>query len=159
MNRTGRTRLENAVHNFDRKLRQALHLFTDEMEDMLYDENTKLANVPEPLRDTSQSENYSTAIEMIEEVLKNTEAIETSLDDVLTAADVSSDFVPEKRQTKVSTGRKGVNFHAILPSEMMGKLKRESMVSGLSMNEILCRALRDELEEKPKIPQKSSKRA
>ena len=96
---------------------------------------------------------------MLENLLRNAEAVETAVDDLLDTADVSSDFSPERKMKTVSAGRKGVSFHAILPSVLLEKLRIESRISGLSMNEILCRALLNELEENSKISQKSSKRA
>ena len=159
MNRNGRRKFKNTVQDCDRKIRQALYIFTGEIEDMLCDENGKRDNIPESLQNTTQEENYTTAIEMFEDLIKNAEAVETGLDDLLDTADVSSNFSPERRQDTVSAGRKGVSFHAILPPVLLEKLRSESRINGLSMNEILCRALLNEFEENSKISQKSSKRA
>ncbi len=159
MNRAGKTKFKGVVQDCDRRIRQALYLFTGEIEDMLYDEKMKLDNVPEPLRDSTHVEKFTEPIEMMETLLTNAEAVETAIDDLLDTADVSSNFSPERRQNTVSAGRKGVSFHAILPPVLLEKLRSESRTSGLSMNEILCRALQNELEEKSKILQKSSKRA
>ena len=159
MNRDGRTKLNGAVRDCDRKIKQALYLFTEEIEDMLYDENMKLDNVPQPLRDSTHADKFTEVITMLENLLRNAEAVETAVDDLLDTVDVSSDFSPERKMKTVSAGRKGVSFHAILPPVLLEELRSESRISGLSMNEILCRTLLNELEENSKISQKSSKRA
>ncbi len=159
MNRSGRAKVGTLVRDCDRKIRQALYVFNSEIESIKDDENDKLDNLPQQIRDSSLGENFTGAVEMLEELIRNSEAIETSLDDLIDTAGVKSNFTPDLKEKKVSSGRKGISFHAIIPSALMEQLRSESLSQGLSMNEILCRALLRELDEKPKILQKSSMRA
>ncbi len=159
MNRSGRAKVSNLVRDCDRKIRQALYVFNSEVESIRDDESGKFDNLPQQIRDSSLGENFTEAVEMLEELMENSERIESSLDELIDAAGVQSSFTPELKEKKVSTGRKGISFHAIIPSDLMEKLRSESLLQGLSMNEILCRSLLRELEEKPKIFQKSSMRA
>lgn len=159
MNRSGRTRVNNAVRDCDRKIRQALYVFNNEIESIKDEENEKLDNLPQQIRDSTLGENFTEALQMLDELIETSGDIETSLDELIDTAGVQSDFTVELKTKKISDGRKGINFHAIIPSALMEKLRGESLLAGLSMNEILCRALLSELEEKPKMLQRTSKMA
>ena len=62
---------------------------------------------------------------------------------------VEVDYKPSAKLKKelISTGRKGVRFQMMLPEAMMRELRAVSESSGVSKNEIVCRALNEYLSE------------
>ena len=78
------------------------------------------------------------------------ELVSSGLDIINDAAEVLGvevDYKPSAKQKKdlLSTGRKGVRFQMLLPEAMMMELRSVSESSGVSKNEILCRALKEYL--------------
>ena len=87
------------------------------------------------------------AVTMFDDAL---ELISSGLDIINDAAEVPGvevDYKPSAKQKKdlLSTGRKGVRFQMLLPEAMMMELRSVSESSGVSKNEILCRALKEYL--------------
>ena len=70
-----------------------------------------------------------------------------SINDAAEALGVEVDYRPYARLEKelLSAGRKGVRFHMLLPEAMMMELRSVSEASGVSKNEIVCRALKEYL--------------
>ena len=69
------------------------------------------------------------------------------LDEILSISGMSSSFMAPQAETLLSTpsDRKNVRFQALFSSSLFSKLRQESALRGLSMNEIVIRALMKEL--------------
>ncbi len=157
MNRDGRARLRNSTRAYVGIVRQAVHTYTGILEDMLNDEQDKYDRLPEQIQSSSKGEQLSEAIEMIEELLSDVKNMDDVLDDIPTKADVTVSFSPYMEKEVLMDEKRDLSFHALIPSSLMRRLKEESKKTGLSMNEITCRALMGELEKNMKNYQKMSK--
>ncbi len=148
MNRNNRTRIRKACTDFDRDIREALYVFNNEVELMKDEEEEKLDKLPSQLRDSSKGNQLDESISQFSDVLDKIETITSSIDDIVDTFGVKSKFIASgvTKKSVISTGRKGKSFHALFPETLMKELKAESLRRGLSMNEIVCRALNAELE-------------
>lgn len=146
MNRNGVNRLKRVVRAYDYSIRQADSSFQRDIEEMKAEEESKAENLPESLQSSKKAEAIEEAVEMLETLLDNAENILDTLDEILSSSSVSSIFTSTEREmTTSSTGKKDVRFQALLSSTLFTKLKEESARRGLSMNEIVSRALTKEL--------------
>lgn len=86
-------------------------------------------------------------IRVTEALLDGVREMEETVSDLLSEQGLTFAFEPQREETVMieSEGRKGTSFHAIFPSVLMNRLRSRARRSGLSMNEIVCRALTNEL--------------
>ena len=146
MNRDGVNRLKRVVRAYDYSIRLADSSFRKEIEEMKDEEEQKVENLPESLQSSQKAEALEEAAEMLESLLDNAESILDTLDEILSTSSVSSSFTSAARETAAgSTDRKDVRFQALLSSSLFAMLKEEAAQRGLSMNEIVGRALTKEL--------------
>jgi len=147
MNRSEKNGLRKETKCFDASLKLALYSYGEKLDTCKYNEQDKLDRLPSQIRDSSTGDQIQDSIHVLEEISSKVDEIENTLDEILYLADTSSSFsVSSVIKHKVSPGRKGISFHAILPFSVLEQLKSESIKKALSMNEILCRALIKELE-------------
>lgn len=146
MNREGRTRLRKAAEKFNRESRQSIATFTYVLVELHDEEQEKLDNLPEQLACSTKGEQLEESLECIENLLSGAEEMEETIDSVLSEQGLSFSFVPQVKSERMeSEGRGGTQFHAILPTALLLRLKNKARETGLSMNEIVCRALSKEL--------------
>ncbi len=145
MNKNGKRKLKRIVQNYDRSVRNAQFAFVNDIEALKADEEYKRENLPESFENSSKAYELDEAVEMLGNIVKKTEKIEGLLDDILYDSDVTSDFKPAYKKTEIAMGKKDARFLTLLPSSLLTRLKEESFQSGLSMNEIVCRAIMKEL--------------
>ncbi len=146
MNRSEKKTLKTDTRRFDSSIRLALHTYGEQLEGYMDREQDKLDRLPEQIRDSVTGEQIEESNRVLEELSDKLREIEDILDDILSLADTSSSFkAPVAIKETASKGRKGTSFHAVIPNSLMDRLKRETVRCGLSMNEIVCRALRMEL--------------
>lgn len=147
MNRNDRTKLNNAYEDFDREIRKAAYIFSNMVEQMKAEEEEKLDRLPSQLRDSSKGEQLDESIGKLSDVLDQIENITSSVDEIACALEAESKFIApdEARPAIISPGRKGKSFHALFPGSLLTALKDRSAMSGISMNEIVCRTLMKEL--------------
>lgn len=147
MNRSEKNGLRKETKCFDASLKLALYSYGEKLDTCKCNEQDKLDRLPNQIRDSTTGEQIENSIHVLEEISSKLDEIGNALDDILYLADTTSSFsVPSSIKHKYSPGRKGIAFHAILPSTIFEQLKIESIKKALSMNEILCRALIKELE-------------
>ncbi len=161
MNRNEKKTLKTVTKRFDSSVRLALHTYGGQLEGYIDREQDKLDSLPDQIRDSVTGEQIEESIRTLGEFTGKIEEIENALEDILTLAETSSSFkTPASIKENVSTGRRGIDFHAIFPSSLMDKLKVEASRCDLSMNEIVCRALEVELgkeEDAKNISEKAKK--
>ncbi len=147
MNRDGLNKLKKIVQAYDYSIRRADSLFQKSIEEMRDDEETKQENLPESLQSSKMAESIEEATTMLESLLENAMNIIDELDEILSISGVSSCFMAPQAETLLSTpsDRKNVRFQALFSSSLFSKLRQESALRGLSMNEIVIRALMKEL--------------
>ena len=149
MNDKDRTRIRKACTDCDRDVRRAIYIFGNEVEDMKYNEEGKIDNLPPQLRDSSKGDQLDDAVRQLTEVADKIEVISTALDDITDALGAESKFIaPRDAGKSLSPGRKGKSFHALFPESLLKELKAESARRGISMNEMVCRTLQSELEKR-----------
>ena len=149
MNDKDRTRIRKACTDCDRDVRRAIYIFGNEVEDMKYNEEGKIDNLPPQLRDSSKGDQLDDAVRQLTEVADKIEVISTALDDITDALGAESKFIaPRDAGKSLSPGRKGKSFHALFPESLLKELKVESARRGISMNEMVCRTLQSELEKR-----------
>lgn len=147
MNRDDRKRMTRVVQNYDRVIRTAHDEFVKEVGDMKDNESRKHDNLPSSFETSNTAENLSDAFDMFETVLEKAEYIVDSPDEILDDTGVGSAYTRVTGTTKIILEKKNVSFHALIFSSLLKRLKEESLRTGLSMNEIVCQALLDELED------------
>lgn len=147
MNRDNRIKLKSAYTDFDREVRRAAYMFSNEIEQMKEEEEEKLDRLPSQLRDSSKGEQLDESISKLSDVLDRIDDIASSVDDIADALEAESKFIAPSidKPATISPGRKGRSFHALFPESLLQALKDRSATSGLSMNEIVCRTLLKEL--------------
>ena len=141
MNRDNKRKMNRVIKNYDRGLRNAHAEFESEIGKLQYNEESKLNSLPSSFENSPTADNLSEASEMLNKILKLDEKIIDLLDDILYESGTSSDFKPVICKTKIAPEKKDVSFHALLPSSLLKRLKEESLLTGISMNEILCQSL------------------
>ncbi len=146
MNRDEKKALKTETKRFDSSIRLSLHFYGRQIEEHIDREHDKLDKLPEQIRDSSTGEQIEESSRMLEELSDKLEEIESTLDEILSLAETSSIFKTPDLKANISNGRNGIAFHAIFPSSLTAQLKEESIQSGLSMNEIVCRALTETLD-------------
>ena len=147
MNRDDKRRMKRIIQNYDRSLRTAHCDLEKEIELMRYKESEKLATLPSSFESSPTADNLTESAEMLSSILKKDEKIIAILDEILYDTGVDSNFTAVTCKTKITSGKKDVSFHALLPSSLLKRLKEESKRTGISMNEIACQALLKELKE------------
>lgn len=147
MNRYDRNKIKRACLDFDRNIRESVYIFNSKVELMRDGEQDKLDRLPSQLRDSSKGDQLDETARQLSDVLDKLESISTSVDDIIDVLDVKSKFVAprETKPSVISPGRKGKSFHALFPETLLKELKAESQRRGISMNEIVCRTLQNEL--------------
>lgn len=147
MNREERTHLRKQTQAFDNTVREAVFSFSAIIDDFRNDEQDKLDRLPEQIRESAKGDQITDAIQTLDDIVIKIQDLENTLDDILDLVDASSLFDSSIARRKCDKGqKKDKNFHALLSSSMLYALKGEASRSGLSMNEILCRALLNELD-------------
>ncbi len=156
MNRNEKRTLKAETRRFDSSVRLAFHLYGSEIEERIDREQDKLDSLPEQIRNSVTGEQIEESACSLKEISDKLEDIETVLDDILSLAETSSIFkAPSIASTRnISQGRKGITFHAIFPSSLIDRLKKQSLECGLSMNEIVCRALTEAFDKEEKLIRK-----
>ena len=147
MNRDEKRIMRRVIQKYDSSLRNVHDDFEREIGILQYREDSKLKALPQSFENSSLAYNLTEASEMLGRILKMDEKIIDLLDDILYASGVTSSFKHVSSKTKVVREKKDVSFHALLPSSLLKRLKEESLLSGLSMNEILCQTLTKALED------------
>ncbi len=149
MNEKDRVKLRKACTDCDRDVRRALYIFSNEVESMKYGEEEKIDNLPSQLRDSTKGDQLDEAVRQLTDVAEKLDDISTALDDITDALGAESKFIaPREAMKSLSPGRKGKSFHALFPESLLKELKAESARRGISMNEMVYRTLRNELEKR-----------
>ena len=146
MNRDERRRLKRVLQDYDRCLRTAHFEFESEVSAMKDNELKKLDSLPPSFVSSPVAEMLTETVDTINNILEKGEEIMEALDEILSFAEVTSNYTPTPKKTKIIAEKKDVSFHALLPSSLLKRLKEESLRTGVSMNEIICRALSKEME-------------
>ena len=147
MNRSVRNNISRETRKTVAAIRQNAYELSKVLESAKSGEESKLDNMPESFSGSSKAEEMEEAVMMFDDAL---ELISSGLDIINDAAEVLGvevDYKPSARlkMDLLSTGRKGVRFQMLLPEAMMIELRSVSESSGVSKNEILCRALKEYL--------------
>jgi len=146
VNRKGRSKLKNAAEKFNRESNQTIATFTSVLENLRNEEQEKLDNLPEQLALSVKGEQLEESIESLDSLLDGVAEMRDTLENLLSDQGLNFSFVPivesDRRESK---GRAGIQFHAVLPDNLLDKLRGKSRKTGISMKEIVCRALSKEL--------------
>ena len=108
------------------------------------DEEDKLDRLPDSIRDSAKGEAISDAMEMLDDVLEGTDRMEEELEDIIRDTlgyAFAYESVTELRTETLAGLKRDMRFQALLPNELATRLRFRSSVTGLSMNELLIRAL------------------
>lgn len=147
MNRSVRNNIARETRRTVAAIRQNAYELSKVLESAKSGEESKLDNMPESFSGSGKAEEMEEAVMMFDDAL---ELISSGLDSINDAAEVLGvevDYKPSERLKKelLSAGRKGVRFQMLLPEAMMMELRTASESSGVSKNEIVCRALKEYL--------------
>lgn len=147
MNRDDRKAMQRAVKTYDRGLRTIHTEFETEISWMKDNENSKLDNMSPSFESGRTVDQINESIQKLTNILEKADEIITALDDILSEAEVRSDYKGVTRKTKIIPEKKNVSFHALLSSSLLKRLREESQRTGLSMNEIVCQSLLRDLKD------------
>lgn len=144
MNRDARNRLKRASSAFHCSVMHAVTGYRSEVELLKADEEDKLDRLPDSIRDSAKGEAISDAMEMLDDVLEGTDRIEEELENIIRDTlgyAFAYESVTELRTETPAGLKRDMRFQALLPNELATRLRFRSSVTGLSMNELLIRAL------------------
>lgn len=142
MNRDDRNKLKRAIQAYDCCIRKADCIFERKIEEMRDSESDKIDRLPQALSSSRMAEELDDAVGMLDSIIENAQSIIEQLDEILASSDVSSCYSDTKPENAVNAkGKKDVSFHALLPTSLVLKLKEESHLTGISMNELVCQAI------------------
>jgi predicted DNA binding CopG/RHH family protein len=141
MNRDDKRRFKRVVKTYDRSVRLVQSVFEKEVGEMKEKESEKLENLPQSFESSALAEQLDESAGMLESLLDKAEEVTDALDEILSLADMKSDFTAITQETTITHGKKDARFLALFPSSLLKRLKEESARTGLSMNEIVCRAV------------------
>ena len=147
MNRDEKRKMRRVIQKYDSSLRNAHDDFEREIGKLQYREDSKLKSLPQSFENSSLADKLTEAHEMLGRILKADEKIMNLLEYILYDSGVSSNVKHVVSKTKITREKKDVSFHALLSSSLLKRLKEESLLTGLSMNEILCQTLMKALED------------
>lgn len=147
MNRDERNRLKRAVKAYDCSIRQADAIFEKSIDEMKDLESDKIDRLPQSLSSSMMAEGLNEAVEMLDSIMENAQTIIEQLDEILTTTDVASCYTSSSRKnTGNVTDKRDTSFHALLPSSLLLRLKEKSQRTGESMNELVCQAIQNNIE-------------
>ena len=147
MNRSVRNNIVRETRRTVAAIRQNVFELSVALESARSEEEAKLDNMPGSFSGSSKAEDMEEAVAMFDDALEHISSGMYSINDAAEVLGVEVDYKPSAKQKKdlLSTGRKGVRFQMLLPEAMMMELRSVSESSGVSKNEILCRALKEYL--------------
>ena len=147
MNRSIRNNIARETRRTVAAIRQNVFELSVALESARSEEEAKLDNMPESFSGSSKAEDMEEAVAMFDDALEHISSGMDSINDAAEVLGVEVDYKPSAKLKKelISTGRKGVRFQMMLPEAMMRELRAVSESSGVSKNEIVCRALKEYL--------------
>lgn len=147
MNRRVRNNIARVTRRTVAAIRQNAYELSNELEAAKSGEEDKLENMPESFSGSGKAEDMEEAVAMFDDALDLISSGLDSINDVADTLGVEVDYRPSPKLEKelLSAGRKGVRFQMLLPEAMMMELRSMSESSGVSKNEIVCRALKEHL--------------
>lgn len=147
MNRSVRNNISKETRRTVAAIRQNAFELSSALESEKSEEEAKLDIMPKSLSGSSKVGDMEDAVAMFNKALKLISSGLDSINDASKTLGVEVDYKPSARLEKelLSTGRKGIRFQMLLPEAMMSELRVVSESSGVSKNEIICRALKEYL--------------
>lgn len=142
MNKNDRRKLRTAARRYCSLGQQASEVFKDTVEVLQTSEEEKLDNLPESLQTSSQAQNIESAIDDLNTILEALESSENAFEEIADIVGIDIVELPAYA-TSVSDKEAPRNrrFQILLTDQIMGKLKQQSLETGLSCNEIICQAI------------------
>lgn len=145
MNRDVRNRMKRTSMALFCSVMQALTEYRSTVDSMKTEEEEKLDRLPVSIRDSVKGDDIREGIELFDNVLDGTDRIADALEDLVSGTlDYSFSYEPvlKSRDTAPANRQKrDTRFLSLMPREIMARLKLCSSMTGLSMNELLVRAL------------------
>lgn len=126
---------------------QALEEFRAVTDDLKYKEQEKLENLPVNLRDSSsQNINMMEAVDQLEELEEYFESIEESCSEIAGMMNVGIEYhaVPCITHT-TDEGPRRNRLQILVTDHMLDLIRLRASSEGCSHNELICRALMNEL--------------
>lgn len=152
MNRDERRKLEQAMRRYCSASLQAEAEFSDIVADLQQREEQKLDNLPENLKDTEQAERISKAAELLSSISDSLEAIGDLRNEIVDEAciDISDIRTLLAKKTAACSEDAGANrFQLLLSDQSLCLMRLRSLQLGISCNELIRIALRNELLKDP----------
>lgn len=147
MNRNDRNKLKRIIQAYDCCIRKADCIFERNIEEMRDSESDKIDRLPPALSSSSMAEELDNAVEMLDSIMENSQSIIGQLDEILASSGVCSSYSDTRLENAINvSGKRDVSFHALLPACLVLKLKEESQLTGVSMNELVCQAISKDLD-------------
>lgn len=145
MNRDVRNRMKRTSRALFCSVMQALTEYRSAVDSMKTDEEEKLDRLPAAIRDSVKGDDIREGIELFDNVLDGTARIADALEDLVSGTlDYSFSYEPifkAHEATPAGRQKRDTRFLSLMPREIMDRLKLCSSMTGLSMNELLVRAL------------------
>lgn len=147
MNRNDRRALRRAAERYLFRAHSAVEDFRCVVEDLKASEEEKLDNLPESLQEGPQVENIENSIDMLEDVLESIAAVEDECDEIADTLEIKKVSIEPSYRTSesITDEPRDQRYQILLTKHLLGELRRASAETGLSCNEIICRAISKEL--------------
>lgn len=146
MNRDERAELRKRMTALCLALRNAQGEAAAWLEETIDGEEAKIQNLPAQIREGARGQSMEQELDEIRMLLKAVEAVGDAIDEVEADAGVT---VPSPapagpapgRCARLSEGRKGVGFYAVIPRSINERMGQEAVLRGMSKTELVCQAL------------------
>lgn len=116
------------------------------VEDLRSAQEDKLDNLPDNLKDSEKADNFSEALDFLEELLDDVITARDALDGIAYSTGIDTSKLEQPMSiTPEDDGPRNNRFQILLSSNLLILLKLRSLQNGVSCNELICQALKDEL--------------
>ena len=145
MNRDERGRLKRSSMALHSSIMQSVTEYRSAAESMKTGAEEKLDRLPETIRESVKGDGIREGIELLDNVLDGADRIVDALEDLVSGT-LGYDFRYEpvagaKAIAQPDKQKRDVRFQSLLPRGIVDGLKLYSSMTGLSMNELIVRAL------------------
>lgn len=147
MNRDKRRAVKTAVKRYCSTVESATEQFTSVIEGIREREEDKLENLPESLQDSPLGDNINEAADTLTTLLEGAENVSDSCEDILEDAGTDLPKLPvsESVETVIGKDPRSHRVQILVSEKLFSLLKKTSLETGRSVNEIINQSLLKEL--------------
>lgn len=149
MNKYGRRKLSSAVRRYCCVILQAVNDLESVIDEMKTTEEDKFENLPESLKESPQGTNLREAAELCDSITECLEMLENNCYELADCAGTELEYcyTPSDSAKQTDSGPRRRRFQILLSDQMFDSMKSQASQRGISCNELICQALKNELQD------------